>query len=144
MLSFPTDGMAVLSVFPNILFALVFQSNFFSIYKGLKTSTDSRIVNAMGAGIGFSTILYIILGIIGYCLFGSEDTYVDANFLLQIKKENINIALYIGIYFGFLVSDLFCIPITFMVARNNLIVIIKLFKLEEAPTRSKRNQYSAV
>lgn len=86
MLAFPTDGLAVLSVFPNILFALVFQSNFFSIYKGLKKSSDLRTRVATGAGIGFSTALYIVLGIIGYCLYGSDIKYVDANFLLEIKR----------------------------------------------------------
>ena len=71
MMAFPKDGLAVLSVFPNIMFALVFQSNFFSIYKGLKKSTDKRMYVASAAGVGFSTVLYIILGIMGYCLFGS-------------------------------------------------------------------------
>lgn len=71
MMAFPTDSIAVLSVFPNIMFALVFQSNFFSIFKGLKKSNDNRMNIASAAGVGFSTILYIILGIMGYCLFGS-------------------------------------------------------------------------
>lgn len=71
MLAFPNDGIAVLSVFPNILFALVFQSNFFSIYKGLKKATDKRTTLSTGTGLAFSTTLYILLGIMGYCLYGS-------------------------------------------------------------------------
>lgn len=71
MMAFPTDGLTVLSVFPNIMFALVFQSNYFSIYKGLKKSTDKRMNTASAAGVAFSTMLYIILGIMGYCLYGS-------------------------------------------------------------------------
>ncbi len=87
MLAFPEDGTTVLSVFPNILFAFNYQSNFFSIYKGLKNPTDSRTVVANGIGLGFSTALYIVLGIMGYCLYGSDSEYVDANFLLELKLE---------------------------------------------------------
>ena len=79
--------MMVLSVFPNILFAFNYQSNFFSIYKGLKNPTDSRTVVSNGIGLGFSTVLYIILGIMGYCLYGSNSEYLDANFLLEIKLQ---------------------------------------------------------
>ncbi len=76
-----------LSVLPNILFALVWQTNFFSIYKGLKNSSDKRVIMASAGGVGFSTLIYIILGIMGYALFGRDTSYIDANFLLEMNSN---------------------------------------------------------
>ena len=72
MTAFPKDTIAMISVFPNIIFALVFQSNFFSIYKGIQNPTDKRTEVSLGIGLAFSTVLYIMLGIMGYCLYGSD------------------------------------------------------------------------
>ncbi len=72
MQPFPKDGTDMLSVFPNIMFALVYQSNFFSIYKGMKNSTDKKINIATAFGVSFTIVLYIVLGLMGYCLFGSD------------------------------------------------------------------------
>lgn len=37
-----------------------------------------------------------------------------------------------GIYVGFLVCDVFCIPSTFFIARNNFIAIVKMFRENSA------------
>ncbi len=82
MNAFPTDYLTAVSVFPNIMFALIYQMNFFSIFKGLKYSTDKRMNKASSVGVGFSITIYILIGIMGYCLFGHDNKYVKANFLL--------------------------------------------------------------
>ena len=58
--------MPVLSVRTNILFALVWQTNFFSIYKRLKNSNDKRVTIVFAEGVELSILYYIILGILGY------------------------------------------------------------------------------
>lgn len=87
MNAFPTDILAAISVFPNIMFALIYQMNFFSIFKGLKNSTDKRMNKASSIGVGFSIIIYILIGLMGYCLFGHDDKYVNASFLLELDKN---------------------------------------------------------
>lgn len=82
MNAFPKNGLDMISVLPNIMFALVFQNTFFSIYKGLRKPSDKRITMVTGAGVGFCTVLYILIGLMGYCLFGSDNRYVSANFLI--------------------------------------------------------------
>ncbi len=86
MNAFPTDPIDMISVFPNIMFALIYQMSFFSIYKGLKQSTDKRMNIATGFGIAFCIIIYILIGIMGYCLFGHDGKYVQANFLLELNS----------------------------------------------------------
>ena len=87
MNAFPKDPIDMISVFPNIMFALIYQMSFFSIYKGLKNSTDKRMNTATAFGIGFCIFIYILIGIIGYCLFGHDNEYVQANFLLELNSK---------------------------------------------------------
>jgi amino acid permease len=70
MNAFPKSYIDMISVFPNIMFALIYQMNFFSIYKGLKKATDKRMNVVTGYGMTFCIIIYILIGIMGYCLFG--------------------------------------------------------------------------
>ena len=73
-------------------------------------------------GICTCSFFYILTGIIGYVLYGSE---TKANFLLMLEKEDINIVLYYGMNLGFLLSVFFSFPVMFFGARNNFIAIIK-------------------
>jgi hypothetical protein len=65
-------------VIPNMMLALAFQVNFFPIFKGkliinlgMKNSNDSKMSAASFLGILSCAIFYIIVGNIGYCLFGN-------------------------------------------------------------------------
>lgn len=105
---------------PNIIFAFEYQTNFFSIYKGLKDSTDKRMRKASIVGILCCGCSYLLIGLIGYSLSGQD---VDPNFLKSLPYETTNSILFFTINITFL-SSIFCAyPFAFFAGRNNLIAI---------------------
>ena len=85
---FPRDWSKVASVVPNIMLALAYQMNFYPIYKGnikyylgLKNSNDSKMNKAAMVGLWSVGFCYILVGLIGYALYGSS---VKADFLLNL------------------------------------------------------------
>jgi amino acid permease len=77
---FPRDFMKAIAAFPTIMLALAFQMNFFPIFKGIdnvnilgmRNASDSKMSKASITGIGICTVFYIIVGNIGYALYGYD------------------------------------------------------------------------
>jgi amino acid permease len=74
---FPRDWWKVAAVIPNIMLALAYHMNFFPIYKGilidnlgLKNSNDSKMGKASLVGLAVVGFFYILVGNIGYALYG--------------------------------------------------------------------------
>lgn len=84
MQMFPEDWFAAIAVIPNLLLALSYQMNFFPIFKGMKNGNDKKMVKASLAGIAGCGISYLVVGMLGYSLYGDEKGF-SANFLLSIE-----------------------------------------------------------
>lgn len=128
---FPRDWGKVASVIPNIMLALSFQMNFFPIYKGkikyilgLKNSNDTKFGRATLVGLSTVAFCYILVGIVGYTMYGSK---VKSNFLLNLDPKELNDVLYFLMNIGFLTSVFFSFPVMFFGARNNFIALIQMF-----------------
>ena len=85
--------------------------------------TKASITGVLGCA-----FFYVLVGNIGYCLFGNN---LEGNFLLSFSRDTgtgedgINDALYLLLNGGFLISVFFSFPVMFFGARNNFIAISK-------------------
>lgn len=93
------------------------------------------MTKASMAGLCSVGFFYILVGNVGYALYGSK---LDANFLLNLKSENVNHILYFGMNGGFLISVFFSFPVMFFGARNNFIALGKMMF-----TKNKRTKIAA-
>ena len=76
-----TEWFLAAAAVPNILFALSYQMNFFPVFKGMQNATDKRFNRSVFAAITFSAISYLMIGILGYDLYGNN---IEPNFLQNI------------------------------------------------------------
>lgn len=89
----------------------------------MKDAKDSKMRDASIVGVGACSIFYILVGYLGYCLFGNN---LKGNFLMAFdRKDTNNDALYMLLNIGFLLSVFFSFPLMFFGARNNFIAIAK-------------------
>ena len=84
--AFPTDWGNAVAALPNIMLALAYQMNFFPIFKGMRNSCDAKMKKASLAGTGACCLFYIVVGMIGYALYGSN---APANFLIALDKDKV-------------------------------------------------------
>ena len=70
MRKFPDDWYGAAAAVPNIVFSISFQSNFFPIFKGMRNSSDKKMMQASFAGGFFCATSYLLVGILGYNLIG--------------------------------------------------------------------------
>ena len=63
------------------MLALAYQMNFFPIYKGLKNSNDGKMNKAATIGLWSVGFCYILVGLVGYTLYGSKLRF---DFLLNL------------------------------------------------------------
>ena len=89
----------------------------------MKETSDKKMKRVSLAAMSACVILYIIVGNIGYCLYGNK---VEGNFLLAFKRGEIREYLYILLNGGFLLSFFFSLPMVFFAGRNSFIAIIKI------------------
>ena len=100
--------------------------NFFPIYKGMKDSTDKKMLGASLVGTIACFLLYLTVGLLGYLSYANS---LNSNFLLALNSPGVPrtpTGLYILMNASFL-SSVFCsFPVLFFGARNNFIALIKL------------------
>jgi len=70
MKPFPTSIFSAFAVLPNIIFAYDYQTNFFSIYKGLRNGNDKRMTLVSIIGLSICCFCYLLIGLVGYSLVG--------------------------------------------------------------------------
>ena len=88
----------------------------------MKDSRDDKMKKASLSGVLGCAFFYVLVGNIGYCLYGNE---VEGNFLTNFKLSETREPLFLLLNGGFLISVFFSFPVMFFGARNNFIAITK-------------------
>lgn len=86
----------------------------------MRNANDDKMTKASLTGIIGCSIFYILVGNMGYCLFGNN---LEGNFLLAFNRGVVNDGLYLLMNISFLISVFFSFPVIFFGARNNFIAI---------------------
>ena len=111
---------------PTVFLAFLFQFNVFPIYLSLKHRNMKSMMKATKYGVGYSLIIFLIVGIIGFLLYGLNmgDTILDSFSEDMIKYKNISTfikVLIIIICISFVTTCLTSFPILFWSLRENFI-----------------------
>ena len=79
---------------PTVFLAFLFQFNVFPIYYSLQHRGSRAMFRATKTGIFFSLIIFLIIGIVGFLLYGFYDNYDDDNYYEVYGKKNNDTATY--------------------------------------------------
>ena len=129
---------------PTVFIAFLFQFNAFPIYYSMKKRNMDSMMKATKIGVGYSLLMFLIVGVIGFLLYGDaiEDTILK-NLSEDMRNHNDNffiVLLIIIICFSFIVTCLTSFPVLFLSLRvnyiNSLVICMKSCK--------KNNQVSQV
>ena len=118
---------------PTVFVAFLFQFNAFPVYYNLKNRGMRSMMKATRIGVVYSLIIFLIVGIIGFLLYGFniDDTILD-NFsddMLYYKGYNIfPVILIIIICVTFILTCLTSFPVLFLSLRVNYINGLKVCK----------------
>ena len=119
---------------PSSFIAFLFQFNIFPIYFSMKHRTLKSMLRASKIGIGYSLINFLLVGIVGFLLYGLsiEDSILDNLYKDMDIYRNTNvaiIALIIIISISFIITCLSSFPVLFLSLRvnyiNSMIVCLK-------------------
>ena len=111
---------------PTVFLAFLFQFNVFPIYLSLKHRNMQSMMKATKLGVGYSLIFFLLVGIIGFLLYGfnMEDTILNSFNEDMIKYRNISTfikILIIIICISFVTTCLTSFPILFLSLKENFI-----------------------
>ena len=111
---------------PSVFLAFEFQFNVFPIYLSLKEKNLNSMMKATKIGVGYSLLMFLVVGIFGFLLYGlnmndtlltslSEDMtkFRDSSYFIKF--------LIIIISVSFVITCLTCFPILFFSLRENFI-----------------------
>ena len=119
---------------PTVFVAFLFQFSVFPIYYSMKHRSMQSMLKATRIGVGFSLLIFLIVGTVGFLLYGFEmdDTILEslADDMKLYRDSNIFIIiLIIIICITFIITCLTSFPILFLSLRvnfiNSIIVCIK-------------------
>lgn len=122
---------------PTVFVAFLFQFNVFPIYYSMRHRNMDSMMKATKIGVGYSCIIFLLVGIIGFLLygFGTDDTVLDNlnDDMAYYRNDNyFIIILIIIICISFVITCLTSFPILFLSLRvnyiNSLVVCIKTCK----------------
>ena len=116
----------ILSSLPTIFLAFTFQFNVFPIYLSLKSKKKSDMVRSSFLGVGFCLTIYLITGVIGLLMYG---TNIKGSVLSLLEKDieqyketdNVILVSIIIINIAFLISSTMSIPLMFFSLKKNFI-----------------------
>jgi len=117
----------ILSSLPTVFLAFTFQFNVFPIYLSLKSKKKSDMMKGTYIGVFFCLLMYLITGIIGLLMYGTDAIKGSVLSLLEqdIKnyKESDKIILVsvLIINVAFLISSTMSIPLMFFSLKKNFI-----------------------
>ena len=111
---------------PTVFLAFLFQFNVFPIYHSLKNRNMNSMIKATNYGVLFSLVIFLIVGIIGFLLYGfnMEETILNSFSEDMIKYKDISTfikVLIIIICISFVTTCLTSFPILFLSLRENFI-----------------------
>ncbi|CAD8146330.1 unnamed protein product [Paramecium octaurelia] len=113
-----------LASMPTLILAFNWQFNLFPIYKGMAQPSDSNLLTSTILGFCQGSILYLIVGLLGYATYGKN---IEPNFLLSIKEQDVGAVLFVILNLSFVFSTTLTLPVIFFGGRNNFIQMIKQF-----------------
>ena len=116
-----------------VFIAFLFQFNVFPIYYSMRNRGMDNMMKATKIGVIYSLIIFLIVGIIGFLIYGDaiEDTILDnmSDDMLSNNSNFLITLLIIIISFSFIITCLSSFPILFLSLRvnyvNSLIVCMK-------------------
>ena len=79
---------------PTVFLAFLFQFNVFPIYYSLKNRGMRSMLRATKIGVTLSLIIFLVVGIIGFLLYGFYDNYDDENYQEVYGEANNDTATY--------------------------------------------------
>ena len=133
-------------VIPSVFLAFLFQFNVFPIYLSLKEKNLETMMKATKIGVGYSLFIFLIVGIVGFLLYGlnMNDTLLN-NFSDDMTKfrdiSGFIKFLIIIISISFVTTCLTSFPILFLSLRenfvNSLIFCMKNMGVEEKKDNNK-------
>ena len=117
---FPYDFklLSAFGSFPTLLLAYNWQFNLFPVYKGMKSISDRNIMIVCTIGMTFALTFYLLVGILGYALYGKD---VATNFLKVVTEEKFGTFGFYLLNVSFYCSTVLTTPLVFFGARNNFI-----------------------
>ena len=137
---------------PTVFLAFLFQFNVFPIYYSMRHRNMDSMMKATKIGVGYSFIIFLFVGIIGFLLYGFDidDTVLDnlSDDMIEYRNKNtFIIVLIIIICISFVITCLTSFPILFLSLRvnyiNSLVVCIKSCKKnDEGVVRISQGKYA--
>lgn len=122
-----------LETFPILIFAFTCQQNIFTVSNELQDRTICRLKKIIVISIGTGIIVYSVIGISGYLLFGRS---INKANVLELFKSN-SIDIFIGKFF-IAVSLVFSYPIQCHPCRRSLSILLYSGVTEMEPKAEKR------
>ena len=136
-------------VIPSVFLAFLFQFNVFPIYLSLKEKNLDSMMKATKIGVGYSLFIFLIVGIIGFLLYGLNMNETLLNSLSEDMTKFRNISgfikfLIIIISVSFVTTCLTSFPILFLSLRENFInsIIFCMKNLGKVKEEKNKNYIS--
>ena len=130
---------------PSVFLAFLFQFNVFPIYLSLKEKNLDSMMKATKIGVGYSLFIFLIVGIIGFLLYGVNMNETLLECLSQDMTKFRNISgfikfLIIIISVSFVTTCLTSFPILFLSLRENFINSM-IFCIKNMGHKNENNNY---
>ena len=130
---------------PSVFLAFLFQFNVFPIYLSLKEKNLDSMMKATKIGVGYSLFIFLIVGIIGFLLYGLHMNETLLECLSQDMTKFRNISgfikfLIIIISVSFVTTCLTSFPILFLSLRENFINSM-IFCIKNMGHKNENNNY---
>ena len=130
---------------PSVFLAFLFQFNVFPIYLSLKEKNLDSMMKATKIGVGYSLFIFLIVGIIGFLLYGVNMNETLLECLSQDMTKFRNISgfikfLIIIISVSFVTTCLTSFPILFLSLRENFINSM-IFCIKNMGQKNENNNY---
>ena len=130
---------------PSVFLAFLFQFNVFPIYLSLKEKNLDSMMKATKIGVGYSLFIFLIVGIIGFLLYGLNMNETLLECLSQDMTKFRNISgfikfLIIIISVSFATTCLTSFPILFLSLRENFINSM-IFCIKNMGHKNENNNY---
>ena len=133
---------------PSVFLAFLFQFNVFPIYSSLKEKNLDSMMKASKIGVGYSLSNFLVVGIIGFLLYGLNMNETLLNSLSEDMTKFRNISgfikfLIIIISISFVTTCLTSFPILFLSLRENFInsLIFCMKNFGDKEKSKKNNKY---